>query len=273
MNSIDYLSNNPEIVIDINTLKAKNNLSTHLNKSNSSIINNINIHETEGETKENIPKNEITIDIDNATKIATITKEEEEKEKERNVKYVNKLYAKKLEKLNSTVIPGLNDNSPSSSTSNLSDETSSNGRSLSDESLNAKIISNQSKRKVTRSYDYLNSLNKPKPQKNNRLYNSNEGTINKMGLFENQAFLNKLVDRYSPQQRLSVSFNHLYDPLFVSNNLSKRYDIELKHVDLSIKDIYEHGLPYLLRSKRALIEFCKELIKECQIEILVSVIK
>lgn len=165
-------------------------------------------------------------------------------------------------------MPGLKGSSSSTSSSNLSD-VNSNDRSKSDESLNENLLSKQSKSNVTRSYDYINAFNKPKFQKNNKLFRSNADIVNKVGLFENQSFLNKLVDRYSPQQRLSVSFNHLYDPLFVSNNLSKRYDVELKHVDLTIKDIYEHGLPYLLRSKRPLIEFCKELIKECQIEILV----
>jgi len=257
-NNIDYLSNNPDVVIDINSLKVEKKSTSYLNKSNSSIINNMNIHENE---EKDIPKNEIIIDIDNATKITKVTKENEDKEeKEKNVKFVNKLYTKKMEKLNSSIVPGLQSNLPSSSTlDDISDSSNS------DENIYTRIGSSHGR--VTRSYDYLNIINKKDLQKN-RLYSSYSASINKVGLLENQAFINKLIDRYSPQQRLSVSFNHIYDPLFVTNNLSKRYDIELKHYDISIKDIYNHGLPYLLRSKRPLIEFCKELIKECQIEIL-----
>jgi len=294
--SIDYLTSNPDVVIDMNKLTPENTTLPCLNKSNSSVqINNINIHEEENKA-ETVPKNEITIDIDNATKITTVTNEnekdqqeqqeqqekekEKEMEKEKNVRFVNKLYAKKLEEMNKNPIEDMEFNTPRASSNyhqaldrkiSFSDndvKININDSFLSEDSLNSKLVfSPSTSRKVHRSYDYLNKMSN-RPYYRNRLYNSTGSSMDKKGLFDNQVFLNKLIDRYSPQQRLSVSFNHLYDPLFVSNNLSKRYDMELKYVDLSVKDIYEHGLPYLLRSKRPLIEFCKELIKECQIEVL-----
>jgi hypothetical protein len=116
--SIDYLSDNPAVVIDINALKneekenARHNLPAYINKSKSNIqINNTNINNTEEELGEDSSKKEkITIDIDTPSKIATVTtsnnendddkdnkhKNEEEKEKERNIRYVNHLYTKKI---------------------------------------------------------------------------------------------------------------------------------------------------------------------------------
>ncbi|ORX87973.1 hypothetical protein BCR32DRAFT_288912 [Anaeromyces robustus] len=263
--SIDYFSSNPDVVIDINTLKKESNLSSYLSKSNSnSQINNHNIHDEEN--KDEVPKKEITIDINNATNYVEVDDEAnnnkiKDEEKEKNVRFINNLYAKKFEELNKNFITDLKISSNSSSTSNSRNSISYSSSFRSEESFGN--LKNQYGQKTSVSYDYLNSINKPASY-HSKLYNN----INNKNSTINKAFLNKLGDRYSPQQRLFVSFNQLYDPLFVSNNLSKRYDVELKFVDLNVKDIYEHGLPYLLRSKRPLIEFCKELIKECQIEVL-----
>jgi len=289
--NLNYISNNPDVVIDINTLKTKDETPKYLNKSNSSVqINNLNIHDAEELQKDLVPKNEITIDIDNATRTATVTndteeeanrqqntKEEEEKEKEeeeKNLRFVNDLYAKKFEELNSNLVFGMGPSNISGHgdrRANYSEDIriGINDTFKSEDSLATSSNSGHLSKKTSVSYGYLNAIGKTNSY-GNKLYNTNKDIMNTKELFENRKFLSKLGDKYNPQQRLSINFNHLYNPLFVSNNLSKRYDIELKHVDLTIKDIYEHGLPYLLRSKRPLIEFCKELIKECQIEILVK---
>jgi len=266
--NLDYISNNPEVVIDINTLKTKNDLTSCLNKSNSSVqINNINIHDAEEIQKDVVPKNEITIDVDTATKIATITnetvEEQNKEEEEENRRFVNDLYTKKFEELNSNLYLDFYPDKVGGHSDDV--KISINDTFKSEDSLNVNSL-NQASKKTSVSIGYLNSIKNPNSY-SKKLYNTGNNT-NTRGLFEDFSFLTKLGDRYNPQQRLNVSFNHLYNPLFVSNNLSKRFDVELKHVDLTIKDIYDHGLPYLLRSKRPLIEFCKELVKECQLEIL-----
>ncbi|KAL6595251.1 hypothetical protein LY90DRAFT_93534 [Neocallimastix californiae] len=259
--SIDYLSSNPEVVIDINNLQSStnnNDLSANLSSSNVQ-INNININDTKEENMKS-SKKEITIDIDSPTSITSEDSKNginEEDGKKRDVRDTNRSYPKRFKEINKNQF--------------ISDWKikSSSHSSFSNSSLNSnkdqynKYLNGKSKSEIS-----LNSSNIGLRNLNG--YKRFSSSNNNISLFENQnqAFLNKLIDIYSPQERLSVNFNHIYNPLFVSNNFSKRYDMELKYIDLSIKDIYEHGLPYLLCSKRPLIEFCKELIKEHQIEVL-----
>jgi len=260
-NMADYYSSNPDVVIDINTLKRESNLSNYISRSNSH-INNINIHNLE---KDEPTKKEVTIDININAPVTTVTNDDTG-HKNDNINIYNNN--------NNNNYNGLIRNSVSTSHIIYKEEnTRVNDKCKSEESIcNSSNITSNSNIKNSKSYERLSSLDSKCYKNRLSISSSTSHIYEKSNLFENQsqnkAFLNKLVARYSPQQRLFVSFNHLYDPLFVSNNFSKRYDMELKYVDLSVKDIYEHGLPYLLRSKRPLIEFCKELIKENQIEIL-----